>query len=122
MERVDPPSTWSGTWTGSSWGVNSEHHPRSHSHGELDPDWHPREAPGFMAVLQQIGRNLELLCTTDIHESRPVATSSRDGSRMIFTGGVAIYYFDVAPDQRSMTDLDSVCSLMAIRRTGDIRQ
>ena len=42
------PTDWSGTWTGSSWGVSSQHHPLSTTHQHLDPDFHTWTAPWSM--------------------------------------------------------------------------
>jgi len=98
---TDQPSTpllpvvWSGSWIGSSWGIGSNHHPRSHSHGELEPEWHAWTAPWSMRIARQEGRHLQLFYRTDNHESRAVAVLSADCRRMVLTGEVAIYHFDV---------------------------
>ena len=86
---------WSGTWTGSSWGVSSKHHPRSHSHDHLDPDFHSWTAPWSMHIVQQDGRHLDILYKTDNHESRAVAVITADLRKMILTGEVAIYHFEL---------------------------
>ena len=75
------PKLWVGTATGSGWGVATKHHPEQHLHAEPDLQWHDvTDFPLTFKVLQQSGRNLEVLVITGNHESRGILTLLADGS------------------------------------------
>ncbi len=86
---------WSCMWTGSSWGVSSQHHPRSNTHQGAAPDFHSWTAPWSMNIVNQDGRHVEVLYKTDNYESRLVGVITADFSKMILTGEVAIYHFEI---------------------------
>lgn len=94
-ETPQLPTDWSATWTGSSWGVSSQHHPLSTTHQHLDPDFHTWTAPWSMHIVQQDGRHIDVLYKTDNHESRAIGVMTADFTRMIFTGQWAIYHFEI---------------------------
>lgn len=90
------PIEWVGSWTGSSWGVISRHHPLFQSHAENpEAKWHPIASPCSMKVLRQEGRSLLVMLISDLHQNHAVGTLSVDGTALVLASQQTDYQLTI---------------------------
>ncbi|MEI8051435.1 MAG: hypothetical protein WCI12_08375 [Actinomycetes bacterium] len=96
------PTEWVGTWVGATWGAAiTPHHPKFHTHGHLEHEWHGVTVEATISILRQEGRSLELVIGSSGHESKAVGALSSDGRRLVVVTQEHTYHVSI--DGNEMT-------------------